>query len=139
MAVIRRSALFTVALDKESKVRLPAALVGTLVKCRFTASTGSASWATFGIHHITLITRKVQATVDFCVGFLGLRLVKQTAYYEDATQLRTCSTAMKRWCPGSLITFSTEDGAGAWPRPADDLLIKLSGASALLTWRFSPP
>ena len=29
-----------------------------------------------GIHHITGITRKIQANVDFYVGFLGLRLVK---------------------------------------------------------------
>lgn len=64
-----------------------------------------------GIHHITLITRKVQANVDFYVGFLGLRLVKRTGGYEDATQLHlvygdTSGT------PGSLITFLVwEDGA----------------------------
>ena len=40
-----------------------------------------------GIHHITLITRKVQANVDFYAGFLGLRLVKRTGGFEDATQL----------------------------------------------------
>jgi phospholipase/carboxylesterase len=64
-----------------------------------------------GIHHITLITRKVQANVDFYVGFLGLRLVKRTGGYEDATQLHllygdTSAT------PGSLITFLVwEDGS----------------------------
>ena len=67
-----------------------------------------------GIHHITLITRKVQANVDFYVGFLGLRLVKQTGGYEDATQLH-----LLLWrcggTPGSLITFLVwEDGS---PRP----------------------
>ena len=31
------------------------------------------------MHHVTLITRDVQANVDFYVGFLGLRLVKRTA------------------------------------------------------------
>ena len=40
-----------------------------------------------GIHHITMITRKVQANVDFYAGFLGLRLVKRTAGFEDAMQL----------------------------------------------------
>ncbi|MGO7917514.1 VOC family protein, partial [Rhizobium ruizarguesonis] len=40
-----------------------------------------------GIHHVTAVTRKVQANVDFYAGFLGIRLVKQTAGYEDATQL----------------------------------------------------
>ncbi|MGO7990259.1 VOC family protein [Rhizobium leguminosarum] len=64
-----------------------------------------------GIHHITAVTRKVQANVDFYAGFLGMRLVKQTAGYEDATQLHlfygdTVGT------PGSLLTFlAWEDGA----------------------------
>lgn len=64
-----------------------------------------------GIHHITLITRNVQANVDFYVGFLGLRLVKRTGGYEDATQLHllygdATGTA------GSLITFLVwEDGS----------------------------
>lgn len=64
-----------------------------------------------GIHHITLITRKVQANVDFYVGFLGLRLVKQTGGYEDATQLHVFygDGAAN---PGTLITFLVwEDGA----------------------------
>ncbi|MGY4506525.1 catechol 2,3-dioxygenase-like lactoylglutathione lyase family enzyme [Bradyrhizobium sp. GM24.11] len=40
-----------------------------------------------GIHHITLITRRVQTNVDFYVGFLGLRLAKRTGGFEDAEQL----------------------------------------------------
>ena len=42
---------------------------------------------TSGIHHVTAITRDVQANVDFWMGFLGLSLVKQTAGFEDADQL----------------------------------------------------
>ena len=42
---------------------------------------------TSGLHHVTLITRRVQDNVDFYAGFLGLRLVKQTAGFEDARQL----------------------------------------------------
>lgn len=42
---------------------------------------------TSGLHHVTLITRKVQANVDFYAGFLGLRLVKRTGGYKDARQL----------------------------------------------------
>ncbi|GGF60635.1 hypothetical protein GCM10011402_10790 [Paracoccus acridae] len=42
---------------------------------------------TSGIHHVTAITRDVQANVDFWMGFLGLSLVKQTAGFEDAEQL----------------------------------------------------
>ena len=66
---------------------------------------------TSGIHHITLITRKVQANVDFYAGFLGLRLVKQTAGFEDAAQLHLFyGDAIGS--PGSLITFLVwEDGA----------------------------
>ncbi|MBE1204167.1 VOC family protein [Aminobacter carboxidus] len=64
-----------------------------------------------GIHHITLITRKVQANVDFYVGFLGLRLVKQTGGYEDAAQLHLFYGDGAA-SPGSLITFLVwEDGA----------------------------
>jgi phospholipase/carboxylesterase len=63
-----------------------------------------------GIHHITLITRKVQANVDFYVGFLGLRLVKQTGGFEDATQLHLFYGDASA-TPGSLITFLVwEDG-----------------------------
>jgi phospholipase/carboxylesterase len=64
-----------------------------------------------GIHHITLLTRKVQANVDFYAGFLGLRLVKQTAGFEDATQLHLFY-GDAYGTPGSLVTFLVwEDGA----------------------------
>ncbi len=64
-----------------------------------------------GIHHITLITRKVQANVDFYVGFLGLQLVKRTAGFEDAAQLHLFyGDAIGS--PGSLVSFLVwEDGA----------------------------
>jgi phospholipase/carboxylesterase len=66
---------------------------------------------TGGIHHITLITRKVQANVDFYVGFLGLRLVKRTGGYEDAAQLHLIYGDASG-TPGSLITFLVwEDGS----------------------------
>ena len=66
---------------------------------------------TGGIHHITLITRKVQENVDFYAGFLGLRLVKRTGGYEDATQLHLLYGDASG-NPGSLITFLVwEDGS----------------------------
>ncbi|WP_275784402.1 VOC family protein [Pararhizobium gei] len=66
---------------------------------------------TSGIHHITLITRKVQANVDFYAGFLGLRLVKRTAGFEDADQLHLIY-GDATGSPGSLVTFLVwEDGA----------------------------
>jgi phospholipase/carboxylesterase len=63
-----------------------------------------------GIHHITMITRKVQANVDFYAGFLGLRLVKRTAGFEDAMQLHLLY-GDDIGSPGSLLTFLVwEDG-----------------------------
>lgn len=66
---------------------------------------------TNGIHHVTAITRKVQANVDFYAGFLGLRLVKRSAGYEDGEQLHLFyGDALGS--PGSLVTFLVwEDGA----------------------------
>ena len=66
---------------------------------------------TSGIHHITAITRKIQANVDFYAGFLGLRLVKRTAGFEDADQLHLFY-GDAAGSPGSLLTFlAWEDGS----------------------------
>jgi phospholipase/carboxylesterase len=63
------------------------------------------------MHHVTLITRDVQANVDFYVGFLGLRLVKRTGGYEDGQQLHLFY-GDDRGSPGSLVTFLVwQDGA----------------------------
>lgn len=64
---------------------------------------------TSGIHHVTLITAAVQPNVDFYVGFLGLRLVKRTGGYEDATQLHLFYGDYAA-NPGSLITFLVWEG-----------------------------
>lgn len=64
-----------------------------------------------GIHHVTLITRRVQDNVDFYAGFLGLRIVKQTGGFEDAEQLHLFY-GDRTGSPGSLVTFLVwEDGA----------------------------
>lgn len=66
---------------------------------------------TSGLHHITAITRNIQANVDFYVGFLGLRLVKRTAGFEDAAQLHLFYGDGAA-SPGSLVTFlAWEDGS----------------------------
>jgi phospholipase/carboxylesterase len=67
---------------------------------------------TSGIHHVTLIAADVQANVDFYVGFLGLRLVKQTGGYEDARQLHLFYGDHAA-TPGSLITFLIWQGGSA--------------------------
>lgn len=67
---------------------------------------------TSGIHHVTAITRNVQANVDFWMGFLGLSLVKQTAGFEDAAQLHLFY-GNKTGDPGTLVSFLVwQDGAG---------------------------
>ena len=66
---------------------------------------------TSGIHHFTGITADVQANVDFYVGFLGLRLVKQTGGYADAEQLHLIY-GDGLGSPGSLLTFLVWDATG---------------------------
>ena len=66
---------------------------------------------TSGIHHVTAITRDVQANVDFWMGFLGLSLVKQSAGFEDAEQLHLFY-GDPAGTPGSLVSFLVwQDGA----------------------------
>lgn len=66
---------------------------------------------TSGIHHVTGITANVQANVDFYTGFLGLKLVKQTAGYADAEQLHLFY-GDGLGSPGSLISFLVWEAAG---------------------------
>ncbi|MGE0007210.1 MAG: VOC family protein [Parvibaculaceae bacterium] len=64
-----------------------------------------------GIHHITLVTANAQRNVDFYAGFLGLRLVKRTAGFEDAAQLHLFY-GDRLGSPGSLVTALVwQDGA----------------------------
>lgn len=57
-----------------------------------------------GLHHITLVSSDAQRTVDFYVGVLGLRLLKQTVNFDDpsAYHLYFGDAA---GTPGSAITF----------------------------------
>ncbi len=57
-----------------------------------------------GIHHVTAITGQVQANVDFYMGFLGLRLVKQTAGFADGAQLHLFYGDAEG-SPGSVVSF----------------------------------
>jgi len=57
-----------------------------------------------GFHHLTAITARVQANVDFYAGFLGLKLVKQTAGFADGEQLHLFY-GDAAGSPGSLISF----------------------------------
>ncbi|MFD1910724.1 VOC family protein [Halodurantibacterium flavum] len=66
---------------------------------------------TSGIHHVTGITGNVQANVDFYAGFLGLKLVKQTAGYADDEQLHLVY-GDNVGSPGSLLTFLVWEATG---------------------------
>ncbi|MGE0239420.1 MAG: VOC family protein, partial [Parvibaculaceae bacterium] len=64
-----------------------------------------------GLHHVTLVSANAQRNVDFYAGFLGLRLVKRTAGFEDATQLHLFY-GDRLGSPGSLVTALVwQDGA----------------------------
>lgn len=56
-----------------------------------------------GLHHITAIASSAQRTVDFYVGVLGLRLVKQTVNGADREQLHLFF-GDENGSPGSVIT-----------------------------------
>lgn len=81
-----------------------------------------------GIHHVTLITARAQANVDFYAGFLGLRLVKRTAGFEDAAQLHLFygDTAGS---PGSLVTFLVWEAGAAGRAAAGSRAFRLQSPS----------
>ncbi len=57
-----------------------------------------------GLHHITLVSANAQRTVNFYVGVLGLRLVKQTVNFDDPDSYHLYfGDATGR--PGTAITF----------------------------------
>ncbi|MGY6704123.1 VOC family protein [Roseinatronobacter sp.] len=77
-----------------------------------------------GLHHVTAITARVQANVDFYAGFLGLRLVKQTAGFADGEQLHLFY-GDAQGSPGSLISFLVWE-AGARGRSGHGQLFEIA-------------
>ncbi|WP_420342373.1 VOC family protein [Paenirhodobacter sp.] len=67
---------------------------------------------TTGIHHVTALTADIQANVDFYIGFLGLRLVKRTAGFEDAQQLHLFY-GDAAGSPGSVLSFLAWEGGAS--------------------------
>jgi glyoxalase family protein len=57
-----------------------------------------------GLHHITLVASNAQQTVDFYVGVLGLRLVKQTVNFDDPGAYHLYF-GDDTGSPGTLLTF----------------------------------
>ncbi|HRF07114.1 MAG TPA: VOC family protein [Xanthobacteraceae bacterium] len=79
-----------------------------------------------GIHHVTLMTRRVQQNVDFYLGFLGLRLVKQTGGGEDSEQLHLFY-GDRLGSPGSIVSFLVWEG-GAQGRIGNGQVIEIGFA-----------
>ncbi len=57
-----------------------------------------------GLHHITLVASNAQQTVNFYVGVLGLRLVKQTVNFDDPGAYHLYF-GDDTGSPGTLLTF----------------------------------
>jgi glyoxalase family protein len=57
-----------------------------------------------GLHHITIVCRDAQRTVDFYTGVLGLRLVKKTVNF-DAPDTYHLYFGNETGSPGSAVTF----------------------------------
>jgi len=57
-----------------------------------------------GLHHITLVSANAQRTVDFYVGVLGLRLVKQTVNFDDPGSYHLYF-GDETGRPGTAVTF----------------------------------
>jgi glyoxalase family protein len=102
-----------------------------------------------GLHHITLVSSNAQRTVDFYVGVLGLRLVKQTVnfddpgayhlYFGDATGSPGSAVTFFEWptspqgAPGIggthhfALSVESYDGLLKWKRRLTDLGLKVDG------------
>jgi glyoxalase family protein len=72
------------------------------------AASSGAGWeramSLDGIHHVTAVAADAQGTVDFYVGVMGLRLVKQTVNF-DAPDMYHLYFGDETGSPGSLLTF----------------------------------
>ena len=82
---------------------------------------------TNGLHHLTAIASDAQANVDFYVGVLGLRMVKQTINYDDPKTYHLYY-ADTSGSPGTILTFFPWPGAvrgqiGAGEATATALLV----------------
>ena len=89
-----------------------------------------------GIHHVTAITSKPQANLDFYTRTLGLKLVKQTVNFDDPTSYHLYyGDGLGR--PGTLLTFFLRpDLPPATVGPGQTLSIALaSPPEALSFWQ----
>ncbi|MCX6049309.1 MAG: VOC family protein [Chloroflexi bacterium] len=90
-----------------------------------------------GLHHITLVCSDAQRTVDFYVGVLGLRLVKQTVNFDDPGSYHLYF-GNETGSPGSAVTFFE------WPRApkghpgiggTHHFALRIADKNGLLKWK----
>lgn len=65
-----------------------------------------------GIHHVSMISGEIQPNIDFYVGVLGLRLVKQTINYDDPSMFHLYY-GNEAGDVGTLLTFFPSPGGYA--------------------------
>jgi glyoxalase family protein len=75
---------------------------------------------TRGVHHITALASDPQVNVDFYVGFLGLRLVKQTVNF-DAPDVYHLYYGDELGRPGTILTFFPFPDAARGKRGAGEI------------------
>ncbi|HLJ16265.1 MAG TPA: ring-cleaving dioxygenase [Bryobacteraceae bacterium] len=75
-----------------------------------------------GLHHVTAIASDPQANIDFCTGFLGLRLVKKTVNFDDPGTYHLYY-GDETGKPGTILTFFPWPGARRGRRGAGEITL----------------
>jgi glyoxalase family protein len=83
-----------------------------------------------GLHHVTATVDAAQADLDFCLGVLGLRLVKKTVNF-DNHHVYHFYYGSERGAPGTIWTTFPYRGYG--------VAVGLKGAGQIATTSFSVP
>lgn len=92
---------------------------------------------TTGFHHITMVSRNAQRTVDFYGKLLGLGLVKRTVNFDDPSAYHLYF-GDDRGTPGSILTFFEwrHAGQGRWGAGGvHHLALSVSSVEAQLKWK----
>lgn len=90
-----------------------------------------------GLHHITLVARNMQRTIDFYVRNLGLRVVKQTVNFDDPSSYHIYF-GDNTGSPGTVVTYFEWPDA---PKGAHGIggthhyAMSVPNRSALLKWK----
>jgi glyoxalase family protein len=84
-----------------------------------------------GLHHVTATVGDAQADLDFCLGLLGMRLVKKTVNFDNHNVYHFYYGGTERGVPGTIWTTFPYKGRG--------VRIGVKGAGQVVTTSFSVP